>query len=113
MTNPKSTPVDDAPEIDWSKVTWQDAVRDGRLNWRIVWRNQPVQASCPTCDLADPAKIYVADQHPIICAWMMANVHRCAEHDELLLPGEDGCPQPTAPDHWKDPHNRFTGRAAA
>lgn len=92
---------------------WQEAVADGRLNRRAVWQAQPVYDTCPTCSTTGP-KVYVAAEHSlgIACQWMMKNVHRCAEHDELLLPDETGCPTPDVPDHWQDPHNRFTGRAS-
>ncbi len=76
---------------------------------RTKWSEGPVKDKCPTCDTSGPA-VYVAEQHPTFCPWMMNNIHRCAEHDELLLPTENTCPLPDVPDTWTDPHNRITGR---
>ncbi len=80
-----------------------------RVLTRADWKAEPVHEKCPTCDVTGAA-VYVAEAHPTFCSWMMGNLHRCNEHDELLLPSEDTCPLPDVPDTWKDPHNRITGR---
>jgi bacterioferritin-associated ferredoxin len=93
------------------EITWRDAVNDGRYNVHEVWKQGPVLSQCPTCN-TNGRSVYVAADHSLgaACKWMMANLHRCAEHDELLLPTEDACPTPGVPGHWVDVHNRYTGR---
>lgn len=62
--------------------------------------------ACPTCEVTGPA-VYVAESHPIQCSWMMNNMHRCGQHDELLWPSEQECPAPSAPEEQPDPHGRL------
>ncbi len=66
----------------------------------------PLLDKCPSCSTAGPA-VYVAAQHFAVCPWMQHNLHRCPEHDELLLPSETRCPHPDVPEEWADPHSRL------
>lgn len=65
----------------------------------------PALDQCPTCNVSGD-QVYVAAEHPVFCTWMMKSARRCAEHDELLMPGETMCPFPEISEDWADPHNR-------
>jgi hypothetical protein len=67
----------------------------------------PVLDACPdpSCSVTGP-EVYRADAHPIFCGWMMGNLNRCPQHDELLRPDESECPAPDADEDSDDPHNR-------
>jgi hypothetical protein len=60
---------------------------------------------CPTCRVKG-VEVYRAEAHPVNCVWMQTNMHRCDEHDELLRPDEERCPDPFAPEASPDPHSR-------
>lgn len=71
-----------------------------------------ILTECPTCDATGPENVYRAAGHPTSCSWMMDNEHRCVQHDELLLPDEETCPNPEAEepedeDDFIDVHNRL------